>query len=62
MGVTAKIVDAKELLAIAQNNDEDEFALICSRQGLVTRSKSERKIEKSPKEIKEIWFGKYLKI
>lgn len=43
MGVTAKIVDAKELLAISQDNDEDEFALICSRQGLVTRSKSERK-------------------
>ena len=43
MGVTARIVDAKELLSIIQNNDEDEFALICSRQGLVTRSKNERK-------------------
>ena len=52
MGVTAKIVDAKELLAIAQNNDEDEFALICSRQGLVTRSKSERKNREEPERDK----------
>lgn len=43
MGVKADIVDAKELLNIAQNSDGDEFALICSRQGLVTRTKNERK-------------------
>ena len=41
MGVKAEIVDSKGLLNIAQN--EDEFALICSRQGLVTRGKDERK-------------------
>jgi SNF2 family DNA or RNA helicase len=45
MGVKAEIVDAKELLRIAQNKEEDEFALICSRQGLVTRAKAERKMK-----------------
>lgn len=43
MGVKAEIVDAKGLLNIAQNSDDEEFAIICSRQGLVTRTKDERK-------------------
>ena len=43
MGVKAEIIDARELIAAAQNKEEDEFVLICSRQGLVTRSKDERR-------------------
>lgn len=43
MGVKAEIIDAKGLLEVAKNKDEEEFALICSRQGLVTRGKNERK-------------------
>ena len=41
IGVKAEIVNAKELLQKIAT--EDEFALICSRQGLVSRNKDDRK-------------------
>ena len=53
IGVKAEIVDAKGVLEVAKNKDEDEFALICSRQGLVTRGKNERKNRGNDEKDKE---------
>ncbi len=61
IGVKAEIIDAKGLLEIAKNKDEDEFAVICSRQGLVTRSKDERKNKDSNEKDKEKDKGNFIR-